>query len=221
MSTLEKIISLLQEMPEQTLESLYNFICSICTCQDTMDIEKNVIQPKREIYTSQDYWTLPEGQRAELIDGKMYPMAMPNRIHQQLVGQLCFTIGRFIDLYTPTCEVIHSPFAVNLTGDEQTWVEPDVIVIYNKDKLSERACESVPDWIIEITSPESYWMDYYIKLFKYNTAGVREYWIINPMKNVVQTYVFEWKEKSDVYSFDDEIPVHTLKNIYIRISDLL
>ena len=64
-------------------------------------------------------------------------------------------------------------------------------------------------------------MDYAIKLFKYRTAGVREYWIVNPMKKAVQTYVFEGEEDSNLFSFDDEIPVHILDGLTIRIATLL
>ena len=40
--------------------------------------------PQKQVYTSEDYWNLPDGQRAELIDGKLYAMAPPNRIHQRI-----------------------------------------------------------------------------------------------------------------------------------------
>ena len=47
---------------------------------------------KNNQYTSEDYWNLPEGTRAELIDGKLYDMAPPSRFHQQLVMELAGTI---------------------------------------------------------------------------------------------------------------------------------
>ncbi len=177
--------------------------------------------PQKQVYTSEDYWNLPDGQRAELIDGKLYAMAPPNRIHQRLVSRLTQTIGLFIDSNKGACEVYPAPFAVNLNANDKIWVEPDISVICNKDKLSDRGCEGAPDWIIEIVSPGNPKNDYTIKLFKYRTAGVREYWIVNPMKKVVQTYTFEDIEESDVYFFDDEIPSHIFDNLTIKISDLL
>ena len=62
---------------------------------------------------------------------------------------------------------------------------------------------------------------YLIKLFKYRTAGVKEYWIVNPMKETVQTYFFEGNEDSMQYSFEDEIPVSIYSGFLIRISELL
>lgn len=177
--------------------------------------------PQKQVYTSEDYWNLPDGQRAELIDGKLYAMAPPNRIHQELVMELSATIRQHIKDRRGDCKVYPSPFAVNLTANDKVWVEPDISVICDKDNLSDRGCEGAPDWIIEIVSPGNPKNDYTIKLFKYRTAGVREYWIVNPMKKVVQTYTFEGIEESDVYFFDDEIPVYIFDGLTIRISDLL
>lgn len=177
--------------------------------------------PKEQTYTSEDYWNLPEGQRAELIDGQLYNMAPPNTFHQRIISRLTQTIWNYIDSKDGACEVYPAPFAVNLTANDKTWVEPDISVICDKDKLSDRGCEGAPDWIIEIVSPSSTRTDYIIKLFKYRTAGVREYWIVNPMKNAVQTYVFVGEESSNLYSFDDEIPVHIFDSMTIKISDLL
>ena len=177
--------------------------------------------PQKQVYTSEDYWNLPDGQRAELIDGKLYAMVPPNRIHQKLVSRLTQTIGSFIDSNKGACEVYPAPFAVNLNANDKIWVEPDISVICDKDKLSDRGCDGAPDWIIEVVSPSSTRTDCAIKLFKYRTAKVREYWIVNPMKKVVQTYVFEGEEDANLYSFDDEIPVYIFNDLTIKISDLL
>lgn len=114
-----------------------------------------------------------------------------------------------------------APFAVFLNKDDQNYVEPDISVICDKDKLDDKGCNGAPDWIIEIVSPSSTRMDYAVKLFKYRTAGVREYWIVNPLKKAVQTYVFEGEEDSNLFSFEDEIPVHIFENLKIRVSELL
>ena len=100
--------------------------------------------PQKQVYTSEDYWNLPEGQRAELINGKLYAMAPPNRIHQRLVHQLDKLIGNYIDSNKGTCEVYPAPFAVNLTANDKVWVEPDISVIRDKDKLSDRGYEGAP-----------------------------------------------------------------------------
>lgn len=176
---------------------------------------------KTDSYTVKDIYALPEGQRAELIDGQMYDMAPPSTIHQKLVAQFTKTIGQYIDQHNGTCEVYPAPFAVFLSADDKNYVEPDVSVICDSNKIDGRGCNGAPDWIIEIVSPNSKQMDYGIKLFKYRTAGIREYWIINPLTQTATVYDFEHDEGTSQYSFDDEISVCIYKNLKIKIADLL
>ena len=82
-------------------------------------------------------------------------------------------------------------------------------------------CNDAPDWIIEIVSPSSQRMDYLTKLFKYRTAGVREYWIVNLMTEILQTYLLEGTEDSTQYSFEEEITVGIYQGFKIKILELL
>ena len=169
-----------------------------------------------------DYiYSLPDGERAELIDGKIYNMAPPAKTHQRLVLKFSSLIDQYIDSHSGSCEVYPAPFAVFLNNDDRTYVEPDISVICDKNKLDEKGCHGAPDWIIEIVSPSSVQMDYLRKLIKYNDAGVREYWIVNPIKNTVTTYIFENEWEQNQYSFDDEIPVHIFSNLSIKVQQLL
>ena len=177
--------------------------------------------PQKQVYTSEDYWNLPDGQRAELIDGKLYAMAPPNRIHQELVMELSTTIRQYIKDRRGDCKVYPSPFAVNLTANDKVWVEPDISVICDKDKLSDRGCEGAPDWIIEIVSQSTQQMDYGIKLFKYRTAGVREYWIVNPVKRTVMVYDFEHEKKTWQYSFEDIISGCIYEDFSICLAEMI
>lgn len=177
--------------------------------------------PRENNYTTKDIYELPDGQRAELIDGVIYDMAPPSRLHQRISTRLASIIDRYISDNNGTCEVYSAPFAVFLNQDDKTYVEPDISVICDSDKLDDRGCIGAPDWIIEIVSPSSQRMDYMTKLFKYRTAGVREYWIINPMTEIVQTYLFEGIEDSVQYTFNDEIPVGIYPGFKINIAELL
>lgn len=177
--------------------------------------------PIEKSYTIDAIYALPDGERAELIDGKMYMMAPPSRIHQELVQQLSRIIGNHIANNKGHCKVYPAPFAVFLNSDDKNYVEPDISVICSTNKLTDKGCNGAPDWIIEIVSPSSQRMDYLTKLFKYRTTGVREYWIVNPMKETVQVYSFEGTEDSTQYSFNDKIPVNTFTGLDIYITDLL
>lgn len=145
---------------------------------------------KEENYTIEDIYALPEGERAELIDGQIYYMAPSSRKHQDISGELYADIKSYIRSHGGNCKVYAAPFAVYLDEATNTYVEPDISVICNPNKLDDKGCTGAPDWIIEVVSPASRRMDYYTKLFKYRTAGVREYWIIDAAKNQVVVYDF-------------------------------
>ena len=170
-------------------------------------------------YTIKDIYNLPDGQRAELIDGQIYYMAPPSRRHQRIILSLSRQIADYIDAKNGTCEVDIAPFAVFLNEDAKTYVEPDISVIYDSDKLTDQGCKGAPDWIIEIVSPGSRKMDYFTKLFKYRTAGVREYWIVDPIKNFVIVYNFD-KSDSEQYTFADTIKAGIYDDLYIDFSTI-
>lgn len=170
-------------------------------------------------YTIYDIYSLPEGERAELIDGQIYLMAPPNRRHQTIAGELFTTINNYIKLKNGICKPYIAPFAVFLNKDDANYVEPDISVICDKSKLTDKGCLGAPDWIIEIVSASSRRMDYFTKLFKYRTAGVKEYWIVDPEKNRILVYNFESEDIKD-YTFTDSIKAGIYDDLYINFSDI-
>lgn len=168
-------------------------------------------------YTIQDIYALPDGQRAELIDGVIYDLAAPSTEHQRIVYYLGRQIGNYIDSHHGGCEVFPAPFAVYLTGDDRTYVEPDLSVICDQNKIDNRGCNGAPDWVIEIVSQSSKRMDYYTKLFQYRAAGVREYWIVDPIKKMVRIYDFSNGDTED-YSFSESVPCHIYSDFMIEFS---
>ena len=172
----------------------------------------------KKTYTIQDIYAFPDGQRAELIDGNIYMMAPPTTRHQLLAFSLARKIADYIDKNKGKCQVLLAPFAVFL-NEEKNYVEPDISVICDKNKLDDNGCNGAPDWIIEIVSPSSKKMDYLLKLFKYRSAGVREYWIVDPMKNRTIVYNFE-HNSIDEYSFEDTVPTAIYKDLSIDFKNL-
>lgn len=171
---------------------------------------------KEAVYTIEDIYALPDGERAELIDGRIYYMAPPNTEHQRLLNYISTEINMYIRKNNGECEIFPAPFAVFLSKNDKNYVEPDISVICDKDKITDKGCNGAPDWIIEIVSPGSRQMDYYTKLFKYRNVGVREYWIVDPVKEQVIVYKFE-KEVMEEYSFDEEIVVGIYEDFSIKI----
>ena len=86
--------------------------------------------PKSNTYTINDIYALPEGQRAELIDGQIYDMAPPSPMHQKLVYQLSRTIGNYIEKKGGACEVDTGPFVVFVKENEKKYVEHDISVFF-------------------------------------------------------------------------------------------
>ena len=175
---------------------------------------------KEETYTIEDIYALPDGERAELIDGHIYYMAPPSRKHQRISTRLVSAIDRYIGDHHGKCEVYAAPFAVYLDETTNTYVEPDISVICDPDKLDDRGCKGAPDWIIEIVSPGSRRMDYYTKVFKYRTAGVREYWIVDPViKNQILVYDFENGDMTQ-YTLQDSVKVGIYDGLIIDFGSI-
>lgn len=174
---------------------------------------------KEDTYTIEDIYALPERERAELIDGQIYYMAPLSRKHQRISTRLTSIIDRYIEDHQGQCQVYAAPFAVYLDESTNTYVEPDISVICDPNKLNDKGCNGAPDWIIEIVSPASKRMDYYNKLFKYRTAGVKEYWIVDPDKSRIIVYNFE-QSTMEEYSFTDSVKAGIYSDLLIDFSIL-
>lgn len=175
---------------------------------------------KENVYTIEDIYALPDGERAELIDGAIYYMAPPSRKHQKISFTLSRIIADYIDQKGGACEVYPAPFAVFLNEDDTNYVEPDISVICDMSKLDSRGCNGAPDWIIEIVSSGSRRMDYSTKLFKYRSAGVREYWLVDPDKDRIMVWYFE-TDNAEEYTFKDCVTSNIYGDLSIDFSILM
>ena len=169
--------------------------------------------------TLEDILNLPEGVHKEMLDGVVYDMAAPSTQHQRISFNLARKIADHIDRKGGTCEVFTAPFGVFLTKDDKNYVEPDISVICDKDRISERGCEGAPDWIVEVVSPSTKSMDYLRKLYHYKQNGVRLYWIVDPVSEMVSVYDFE-NDIMEQYGFDDIIPVSIYDDLKIDMGKL-
>lgn len=174
------------------------------------------------IYTEEDYYNLPENVRAELIDGQIYYMAAPSRIHQKILNAVNNTIFNYIRSKGGPCEVYPAPFAVKLfSEDDRNVVEPDISVICDPNKLTDRGCTGAPDLIVEIISPTTASHDYIRKLNLYADAGVREYWIVDPIKKTVFVYhLEETKFEVTTHTLQDKIKVNIYDDLWIDFTEL-
>ena len=171
-------------------------------------------------YDGKDMENLSEYSRAELINGKLYMLSSHSRQHQYLTGELFFEIKSFIRKHQEDCEVYLSPFDVRLFKDDSAVVQPDLLVVCNRDILTEKDCSGPPDWVVEITSKSNSFHDYVRKLMLYQKAWVREYWIIDPFREQILVINFEDPKKSGEYTYADPVPSGVLEGLKIRLGGI-
>lgn len=178
------------------------------------------IQPQLETITLEQYEALPEEKRAEVFDGIVYDMASPSQIHQSISMQLSTVINNYILRKKGSCNIFSAPFDVKLTDKPLTIVQPDIMVICDKNKLDGKRCNGAPDFIIEIVSPSNPEDDYIRKLYYYKNYGVREYWIVDPRRKMVTVNYFEGNMLNIQYSFDSTIKVNIYDDLLINFSEI-
>ena len=169
--------------------------------------ETGAYQAEKKCYTLEDYYGLPDDRRVELIDGKIYDMAAPTTGHQAAAMQISMQIKNFISRKKGKCRVFAAPVDVQLDCDHRTMVQPDVLVICDKDKITRRRIMGAPDFIIEILSESTRKKDMILKLRKYEAAGVREYWMADIERRKIVVYYFEKDSHPAIYGMREEIPV--------------
>ncbi len=145
---------------------------------------------KQGEYTLEDYYALPEERRAELIDGVIYDMSSPRVVHQDISAIIHMSIYEFIRKNKGSCKTFAAPVDVQLDCDDRTMVQPDVLIVCDRDKIREFGIYGAPDFVLEILSEATRGKDMTVKLSKYLGAGVKEYWIIDPKKKTLITYNF-------------------------------
>lgn len=178
------------------------------------------LQPQPEILTLEQYEALPEDNRVEVFDGVAYDMASPSQIHQSISMQLSTVINNYILRKKGSCSVFNAPFDVKLSDKPLTIVQPDIMIVCDKDKLDGNRCNGAPDFIIEIVSPGNPSDDYIRKLYYYKNYGVREYWIVDPKRKTITINYFEGNIVSVQYPFDSIIKVNIYEDLLINFSEI-
>ena len=178
------------------------------------------VQPQLQFINLEQYEALPEDKRVEVFDGIVYDMASPSQIHQAVSMELSNIIYNYIKGKKGSCQLFSAPFDVKLSDHPLTIVQPDIMVICDKDKLDGKRCNGAPDFIIEIVSPSNPSDDYIRKLYYYKNYGVREYWIVDPRRKIITVNYFEGNIVSVQYPFDSIIKVNIYDDLLINFSEI-
>ena len=188
------------------------------------------LDPNRR-YSYADYLTWLDDKRRELFDGIISLMApAPLTEHACISRAIFLEIGQYLKNCKCGCEVFHAPFDVRLplngekeNKDVYTVVQPDICVICDLSKIDRRGCLGAPDMIVEILSPSTAKNDYSIKFNLYERAGVKEYWIADPLAKYVNVFILQEDGKYDegkIYEEKCSIPVGILPGLEIEYDEI-
>lgn len=176
-----------------------------------------------------DYLAWPEEERWEIMDGIAYMQASPSPVHQEISVGLVTQFYQY--LLDKPCKVYAAPFCVRLvSGDEKKneeikkVVEPDITIVCDQSKIDEKGCSGAPDLIVEITSPSTAKIDKLIKFTRYEKAGVREYWIVEPDIKLVSVFTLQEDQRygrPDIYTEHDQIRVAIFPDLVVDLKPVL
>ncbi|MCF6094901.1 Uma2 family endonuclease [Microaerobacter geothermalis] len=178
-------------------------------------------------FTYMDYLKLGEELRYEVIDGQIYNMTpSPTPKHQDVITQLSVDFGLY--LRGKQCRVFVSPIDVCLSDEREDlnkvkeWVEPDLVVVCDKNKIGDKRIIGSPDLVVEVLSPSTAKKDRMVKYNRYQRAGIKEYWIVDPVHETIEVYLLEGGafKQGGTYFKDDTLPVSIFKDFMIDLSNI-
>ncbi|MCQ2510521.1 MAG: Uma2 family endonuclease [Lachnospiraceae bacterium] len=219
LGTVQKVFSGVTKYPrKETLRALENSLAGIKSGNDYQGPAGNMIlkeEPaqygisaqEKTSYTLEDYLALPEEERVELIDGQFYDMAAPTSVHQAIGGYIHSVLLSHVLEKKGPCMPMISPVDVQLDCDDKTVVQPDVMIICDRSKFQNGRVFGAPEFLVEVLSPSTRKKDMQLKLYKYANAGVKEYWMVDPVKKYVVVYDMENLDLPKLYSFEEQVPV--------------
>jgi Uma2 family endonuclease len=193
---------------------------------------KKVGLPVRKLdrrYTYADYRAWPDDERWELIDGVAWNMSpAPSTRHQEILGELYLQVAP--SLKGTPCRVFLAPFDVLLPetsiqreNDVPNVVQPDLTVVSETSRITERGCFGAPDWVVEILSPWTLKKDLDAKFALNERSGIREYWVIDPGSRTVHVYRREASGRYGdplILEGDAQVPCPVSPGTVVRLAEL-
>ncbi len=186
------------------------------------DYKSSLAPYNRDLLTVDMFRDFGEDRNCELLNGYLIFNNAPNLRHQEIVQNLGRMIDHFIKNHHGGCRMFNVGVNVRLGDRNDTVLIPDIAVISNPDIIDEYGISGAPDWVIEVVSPSTKKRDYNDKMHKYMSSGVKEYWIVDPEKLRVTTYIEGEPMMAYIYDFEDDIPVYIYDGqLTVSISSLI
>lgn len=172
-------------------------------------------------FTYQDYLHIPEDKRYELIEGDFFMVPSPNESHQRISAELEYALQSYVKS-RKTGFVYDAPFDVILSDEDI--VQPDIIYVSKKRRsiITRDNIQGAPDLVIEILSPKIGYRDREIKRKLYSKYGVKEYWIVDPVKQTVEVLSLDVDgyRKTGTYNVDAPLTSHLLTDLSIDLKSV-
>ena len=174
--------------------------------------------------TYADYLTWPENERWEIIDGVPSMQSAPKWQHQSISSELHRQISNY--LIDKSCRVFASPFDSCLIensendDDISNILQPDIVVVCDKTKLRKTGYFGVPILIIEISSPATAKQDTLVKFNRFERAGVKEYWIVEPDGKYVNVFTLQENKRygrPEAYTEEDKVQISVFPDLALDL----
>jgi Uma2 family endonuclease len=167
-------------------------------------------------FTYSDYLRWPDDERWEIINGEAYAMTpAPSIRHQEISGYLYSFFAQ--SLKGSGCKPFHAP--TDVVFDERNIVQPDLLIVCDKNKITEKNIQGAPDLIVEIISPSTALKDKREKKALYERFGVREYLIVYPAEDFVERFVLTDGrfETGEVFGWDEVLPLAIFPELSLNL----
>ena len=181
--------------------------------------------PQEKHYTYADLLSWDDEVRYELYDGIPVALASPSFEHQRICRELLRQLANYA-LGRP-CEVVQAPLDVRLfeqdgdsPDDVDIVVQPDLLAVCDKSRIDRRGVRGAPDLVVEILSDSNRRNDQLVKYRWYQKAGVREYWIVDPVEKIVLIHTLEDGQYSspNAYGASSTAPVGITEDCTVDLS---
>lgn len=178
-------------------------------------------------YTYEDYLKFDFDYMVELIRGFIYKMSpAPTTIHQKVAGNFHIIFGNHFKKHK--CQLFIAPTDVVLPvyntkrKQSNTVVQPDIVIVCDQSKITEKAIIGVPDFILEVISPHTSKKDIKYKYAVYEECGVREYWIVYPMDKLVEVLLLVDGKyvRKELYTREETATLCTFSGVKVDLKEV-
>ncbi|MBI1920881.1 MAG: Uma2 family endonuclease [Geobacter sp.] len=170
-------------------------------------------------FTYADYLTWPDDERWEIIGGEAYAMTpAPTLRHQDVAGNI---FAKFKEHFRgKPCKPFYAPTDVVL--DDHNVVQPDILIVCDKNKMTDANIQGAPDLIVEILSPSTGLKDKREKKALYERFGVREYLVVDPEHEMVERFVLADGRygREDVFGWKEALPLAVFPELSLDLWEI-